>query len=98
LYGVPSIWALDLKDLKVHGHRLKKLSTFFNRLHHAIALKPLTDFKWLTEDRLIQQVTFGDSLILTANFSQKPFENIPPESLRVKGLEGNTLEIYSFVE
>ncbi|EKE09789.1 MAG: hypothetical protein ACD_16C00105G0002 [uncultured bacterium] len=94
LYGIPSIWALDLKDLKTHGAHLKKLSAFFDRLHSAIALKPLANFKWLTEDHLIQQVTFGDFVILTANFSQEPFKGIPPESLQVNWIEEDVLEIY----
>ncbi len=93
-YGVPSIWALDLEDLKNYGPHLKALASFFNRLHHAIALQPLTEFKWLTEDRLVQQINFGEAVILRANFSDRIFEGIPPESLQVKWLNEDASEFY----
>lgn len=44
--------------------------------------------------RSVQQITFGDAVLLRANFSEKPFEGIPPESLEVKWLKEGTSEIY----
>ncbi len=87
-----------LKDLEKHGQHLKKLASFFDPLHRAIAFKPLTDFKWLTKDHLIQQITFGDSIVLTANFSEKLFETIPAHTLQVKNLDENTVEMYTITE
>lgn len=81
LYGVPSIWALDRKAIKDHSAKLKKLSKFFDLLHEAIFLEPLTSFKWLSADKLVQQTNFGDKVQVTANFSSTERHGVPAKAI-----------------
>ncbi len=82
LYGIPAIWALDQKAIKEQSPRLKKLADFFAILHQSIFLLPLTEFIWLSEDKLLQQTTFGNNKVqVIANFSSEKRNNIPAHSL-----------------
>ena len=88
LYGVPAIWALDQKAIKEQSPRLKKLADFFNNLHQSIFLLPLTEFIWLSEDKLLQQTTFDNNKVqVIANFSSEKRNNIPAHSLVVRWTE-----------
>jgi len=94
LYGVPSIWALDMSDIKKHTKRFKKLFSFFSPLHKIIATEPVTSFDWLTKDRKVQQITFGDIVRLVANFSDDKFKELPAKSLQAYWLQNGKKEIY----
>jgi hypothetical protein len=93
-YGIPSIWALDLQDVKKYSEKLKKLFSFFSPLHRIIATEPIISFAWLSEDHLIQQINFGDTVQLTANFSDSIFEDLPPKSLQAYWLKTQNKEMY----
>jgi len=93
-YGVPSIWALDMLDVKKHSKRFKKLFNFFSSLHKVIATEPVTSFDWLTKDRKVQRITFGDIVQLVANFSDDVFEGIPAKSLQAYWLQNGKKESY----
>ncbi len=87
LYNVPSMWNLDQKAIEDNSQRIKAMNDFFAPLHRQIGNKPLIRFEWLTPDRMVQQTQFGDEIILTANFSQQPFGEIPfrcIQALRLK--------------
>lgn len=84
LYGVPSIWAMDLRQWKESQAAILKLQSFFDPLHREIGLLPLTAFAWLTPDRLVQQTHFGNTVTITANFSPAPFNGIPPGCLEAR--------------
>jgi len=84
LYGVPSMWAMDRKQLKDSGAALTKLTAFFEPLHRRTGAQPLTDFKWLTNDRLAQQTTFGNEAVVTANFGSAAFAELKPGCIRVR--------------
>jgi hypothetical protein len=43
----------------------------------------LTGFRWLTDDRLVQQTTYADGRVLTANFSGAPWQGLGPDCVRV---------------
>lgn len=94
-YGVPSIWALDLKDLESYGTELKKLYQFFSPLHKIIATEELRNFRWLDSERKIQQIIFGDKVKLTVNFSNKQYQDIPSNSLEVHWLGVDKKEYYT---
>ncbi|HVH46596.1 MAG TPA: glycoside hydrolase [Labilithrix sp.] len=71
LYGVPTIWNLDRKALREHGPRLAALARFFAPLHRRIVTLPLEEFAYLSPDRQVQRVRFGDKLEVTANFADE---------------------------
>lgn len=76
LYNVPSWWILDLKAMKKYGPRLKGLYSFFSPIHRQTGSQPLTDFSWLTPDKLVQKARYSDELEMTANFGLKPFAGV----------------------
>jgi Glycosyl hydrolases related to GH101 family, GH129 len=83
LYGVPSIWAMDRQQLRDSGVAIKKLVEFFEPLHRRIGTLPLSDFEWLTADRLVQRTRFGNEASLTANFGSGAFGEVKPGCVRV---------------
>lgn len=95
LYGVPSIWALDLADIKKYSNNLKKLYQFFAPIHKAIATEELTEFRWLDDKRQVQQTIFGDKIQLTANFSDKMYNSIKPSTIQVLWLDSNKIQHYT---
>jgi hypothetical protein len=95
LYGVPSIWNLDLLDINKYGDKLKKLYQFFAPIHTAIASEELKEFKWLDDNRQVQQTTFGKKIQLTANFSDKLYDSIKPHTIRVLWLESQLKQDYA---
>ncbi|HEV7843278.1 MAG TPA: glycoside hydrolase [Pyrinomonadaceae bacterium] len=94
LYNVPSLWSLDQKAIKEHGERIKALNEFFAPLHRRIGAKPLTQFRWLTIDRMVQQTRFADEVELTANFSERAYPNIPPLCIEAHWLKENRRQRY----
>jgi hypothetical protein len=95
LYGVPSIWSLDLQDINKYSTHIKKLSSFFAPIHKAIATEELKDFRWLDNNRHVQQTIFGNKIKLTANFSNKTYGVIRPNSIEVEWLENGKKEYYT---
>lgn len=84
LYGFPSIWSLDLQAIKQYKNILQQLAKEFTPLHAKIMTKELTDFNYLTPDRKVQKVTYGNKeVIITANFKDNQFEDIPKKSVKI---------------
>ena len=73
LYNVPPMYHLNLAELTKWQARIKAHFDFFSPLHRKLALVPMTDFEWLTPDRLVQRTTFGDGTAMVANFSEAAF-------------------------
>lgn len=94
LYGVPSIWAMDRRQLRDWHDTLTTLLPFFEPLHRRIATLPLTSFEWLSNDRLVQHTRFENEVTLTANFGNVPFDGIAPGCIRAHWLTGDRLEIF----
>ena len=57
-------------------------------------IEALTLFDWLTEDHLVQQTQFGNRLILTANFSNRFYENIGPYCIRSEWKEDGSGSLF----
>ncbi|MDF3301394.1 glycoside hydrolase [Streptomyces tropicalis] len=78
LYNVPLNLVLDRAELDAHGRRIAALQQYFEPLHRVAATRPMTDFRRLTPDHLVQRTTFGDGdLTVTANFSAVPHGGLP---------------------
>ncbi len=94
LYNVPSIWSLDLRQLKQNGQRLAAHQRFFSPIHRSVGNKPLTDFRWLTADRKVQQTRFENTVTLTANFSASRYQGIPPMCIQATWQAEGRKEMY----
>ncbi|MBI1928286.1 glycoside hydrolase [Candidatus Poribacteria bacterium] len=88
LYNVPPLYHLNLKEFDVHKARIKAHSAFFSPLHRELGLLPMTDFVWLTPDRMVQRTTFGNRVEMVANFGTADFnyqgDAVPKRSILAK--------------
>jgi len=73
LYCVPPMYHLNPAELEKNGTLIKRHYEFFSPLHRELAYEPLTDFQWLTPDRLVQKTTFANGTEMIANFRGLPF-------------------------
>jgi len=99
LYNIPPLYHLNLAELARHGKRIGAHNAFFAPLHRELGLVPLTDFAWLTADRMVQRTVFGDEVEMVANFTDKPFEDaraaIPPRSILARWLGSGATAVYT---
>ena len=90
LYLVPPLYHLNLDEWKRQRERILKHQNFFAPIHREVGFSPMTDFAWLTPDRLVQKTAFGDRMEITANFGSTPFENdqgrVAPRSVTARWL------------
>ncbi|MEU0009039.1 glycoside hydrolase [Streptomyces sp. NPDC006314] len=78
LYNVPLNLVLSQSELDQHGSRVAQLQRYFEPLHKTAATEPMTGFRRLTSDGLVQRTTFGDhALTVTANFSTTAHNGLP---------------------
>ena len=99
LYNVPPLYHLNIAELKKHGKRMRTHYRFFSPLHRELALLPLTDFSFVSEDRMVQETVFGNRVKIIANFRATPFEggkiSIPPRSVVAYWLQSGRTRIYT---
>jgi hypothetical protein len=69
LYMVPPMYHLNLDEFEKHRETMKRHYEFFSPLHREIGFSQMTDFNWLSFDRLLQRTTFDDRVEMIANFS-----------------------------
>jgi len=83
LYGTPTMWNLDRRELARSGKWLKAAQDDFILAHGTGQPVALTDLQWLTPDRLVQQVTYGDGRVLIANFRDTAWDGLGPDCVRL---------------
>lgn len=85
LYQVPPLYHLNLAEFAKNQAVMKKQYAFFSPLHRELGFARMTDFAWLTPDRMVQRTVFADSVELVSNFTDTPFDyrgaNIPARSI-----------------
>ncbi|NNH71531.1 hypothetical protein HLB23_16940 [Nocardia uniformis] len=78
LNNTPLNFVLDRATLTTRGAEIARLQQFFAPLHQAAGTLPMTDFRWLSDDRLVQRTVFGDGVLtVTANFGDQPRDGLP---------------------
>ena len=92
LYNTPPLFNLSRTTLKARLPEIIKADASFRILHQSLWDKALTGFSWLDEFVWIQQTVFSDGSVLTANFSERPFKDIAPNSLKANLADGRTLD------
>jgi len=70
LYVVPPLYHMNLDEFDKHGEEMKRRLERFSPLHRELGFAQMTDFAWLSDDRLLQRTVFDDSVELIANFSK----------------------------
>jgi hypothetical protein len=83
LYGVPTMWNLDRRELTRVGPWLKAAQDDFHAIHGWGVPVPLTGFRWLSPDRLVQETTYADGRSVIANFAGASWNGLDPECVRL---------------
>ena len=99
LYNVPPLYHLNTARFAKHKAWIKRHYAFFSPLHRQIGGQTMTDFEWLSDDKLVQRTKFGDTVEIFANFGTEPFEYedvaIPERSVAVRWIDTGKIEIFS---
>ncbi|MBI6907304.1 glycoside hydrolase [Pseudomonas palleroniana] len=83
LYNVPPLYHLSASTVKQRLPVMVRQDRFFRPLHQRLATQALTDFRWLTADRQVQQTTFADGTRLVANFAAEEKDGYAGRSVTV---------------
>ena len=59
-----------------------KSDSVFRPIHQVLWDQKLVGFTWLDKEGWVQQTTFSDGSVIIANFADKPFNDVPPRSLK----------------
>ena len=99
LYNVPPLYHLNIEEFSKHKAWIKRHYTFFSPLHRQIGGQAMTDFQWLSKDKLVQRTEFGDTVEIIANFGTDAFEHegvaIPGRSVVVKWIGTGEVAVFS---
>jgi Glycosyl hydrolases related to GH101 family, GH129 len=98
LYDVPPLYHLDQDQWLQNKKLIIKHTNVFERIHSKEIKNEMTEFVWLTKDRLVQKTRFGEELEIVANFGTQPFlykdQSIPEKALLIYYLNSKKHEIY----
>ncbi len=83
LYGTPTMWSLDSRELARSGAWLKAAHDDFRAVHSWLAPVALTGFAWQTPDHSVQTTHFADGRVITANFGPAAFDGLGPNCVRL---------------
>lgn len=75
LYNTPPMIHLDQLSWQEHKKEITDNAKIWSPFQKAALQHEMTNFKILTDNRLVQRTEFGDNLIVIANFSEKDFES-----------------------
>jgi len=99
LYNVPPLYHMNLEEFEQHSARMAAHYDFFSPLHRELGLLPLTDFAWLTPDRMVQRTVFDEAAEMVANFAEEDFQYletaIPGRSVLARWLETGDARVYT---
>lgn len=99
LYNIPPLYHLNLAEWKKHRERIVAHYAFFSPLHRELSQEAMTEFSFLTDDRLVQRTRFNEKVELIANFRDAPADvdgqAIPARSNLAKRRDGRPDVVYS---
>lgn len=73
LYNVPPLYHIDRNEWELYKEDIVTHSDVYERFSIEAVQQEMTDFKVLSEDRLVQMTTYGKDLKVIANFSNQVF-------------------------
>lgn len=74
LYNVPPLYHLDGKTWEVNKKMTVSFVDIWSAFHKKAVTKPMTGFKILSKDRLVQSTEFGEEMKVIVNYSNDEFE------------------------
>ena len=100
LYMVPPLYHMNLEEFDKHQESIRRHYEFFSPLHRKAGFAQMTNFNWLSADRMLQRTVFDDKAEIVVNFSQKSrryqdFE-IPARSALAKWTEDGKTKTLTF--
>ncbi|MBP7053478.1 MAG: hypothetical protein KBE65_20910 [Phycisphaerae bacterium] len=99
LYMAVPMYHMHLDEFDKHGAVMKKHYEFFSPLHRELGFARMTDFAWLSKDRLLQRTTFDDRVELIANYSTEAGRNegmtIPGRSVLARWKQPGVSRLYT---
>lgn len=99
LYNVPPLYHLNMAEFSKHKAWIQRHYAFFSPLHRHIGGQTMTDFEWLSDDRLVQRTEFGDMVELLVNFGTEPFAYkdvvIPGKSVVARWIGTGKIAVFS---
>jgi len=99
LYNVPPLYHLNIEEFSKHKAWITQHYAFFSPLHRQIGGQTMTDFEWLSDDRLVQRTEFGDAVEIFANFRTDAFEYeslvIPAQSVVARQIGRGEITVFS---
>jgi hypothetical protein len=99
LYVAPPLYHMNLDEFAKHRETMKRYYKFFSPLHRELGFLQMTDFNWLSPDRLLQRTVLGDKVELVANFSHEARQYgelaIPAQSIVAFWKDKNETQTYS---
>lgn len=92
LYNVPPLYHIDKFEWEKHKKTIVNHSQIWSNFSKKAITEEMTDFKILSDDRLVQMTEYGKLLRVVANFSEDEFnfqgEIIPGKSLLIVDEDG----------
>lgn len=70
LYGTPPMYFVDRAFWKANTERFRESFAVVGPPARATGMARMTNFEWLTDDRLVQRTTFANGVQVTANFGE----------------------------
>ena len=99
LYNVPPLYHLNTARFAKHKVWIKRHYAFFSPLHRHAGGKAMTDFEWLSNDKLVQRTEFGDTVEIFANFGTERFEYedvaIPGRGVAARWIDTGKIEVFT---
>ncbi len=97
LYNVPPLYHIDKHEWEKHKETIVRHSKVWSNFSKKAITQEMTNFKMISDDRLVQMTEYGEALSVVANFSKDEFNYqgkiIPGESALI--IDGNDNTIYS---
>jgi hypothetical protein len=99
LYNVPPLYHLNIAEFEKHKAWIKRYYAFFSPLHKQIGGQAMTDFEWLSHDRQVQRIEFGNMVEMYANFGTEPFRYkgviVMGRSVVARWVQTNEIKVFS---
>lgn len=97
LYNTPPMYHIDRTEWDKHKEQITSHNKVWIPFNKQAITKEMTNFEFLTTDRLVQMTEYGDILKVVTNFSSEPFSYdntiIAPQSLII--YDGNEKIVYT---